>query len=84
MGLFNRSNKSTKYLGGSGDALTVWISIAASTVLIFYGYDQVSVERDDQSGPKANHMRRVFLEMCWSAKTSSRRWAIHLPKIKAP
>ena len=31
-----------KYLGGSGDALTVWISIAASTVLIFYGYDQVS------------------------------------------
>ncbi|EGP92429.1 sugar transporter [Zymoseptoria tritici IPO323] len=29
-----------KYLGGSGDALTVWISIAASTVLIFYGYDQ--------------------------------------------
>jgi hypothetical protein len=30
-----------KYLGGSGDALTVWISLAASTVLIFYGYDQV-------------------------------------------
>ncbi|KAK2841583.1 hypothetical protein FQN49_006116 [Arthroderma sp. PD_2] len=29
-----------KYLGGSGDSLTVWISIAASTVLIFYGYDQ--------------------------------------------
>ncbi|KXT03859.1 hypothetical protein AC578_8939 [Pseudocercospora eumusae] len=29
-----------RYLGGSGDALTVWISIAASTVLIFYGYDQ--------------------------------------------
>jgi hypothetical protein len=31
-----------KYLGGSGESLTVWISIAASTVLIFYGYDQVS------------------------------------------
>lgn len=30
-----------KYLGGSGDALTVWISIAASTTIIFYGYDQV-------------------------------------------
>lgn len=30
-----------KYWGGSGDALTVWISVAASTVLIFYGYDQV-------------------------------------------
>lgn len=30
-----------KYLGGSGSALTVWISIAASTVLVFYGYDQV-------------------------------------------
>ncbi|KAH8901524.1 MFS transporter [Thozetella sp. PMI_491] len=30
----------TKYLGGSGSALTVWISIAASTVLVFYGYDQ--------------------------------------------
>jgi hypothetical protein len=30
-----------KYWGGSGDALTVWISIAASTVIIFYGYDQV-------------------------------------------
>ena len=30
-----------KYLGGSGEALTVWISVAASTVLI------VS-ERDDQ------------------------------------
>ncbi|EXJ68136.1 uncharacterized protein A1O5_08751 [Cladophialophora psammophila CBS 110553] len=29
-----------KYLGGSGSALTVWISLAASTVLIFYGYDQ--------------------------------------------
>ncbi|EDU46687.1 ProP Permease of the major facilitator superfamily [Pyrenophora tritici-repentis] len=29
-----------KYLGGSGEPLTVWISIAASTVLIFYGYDQ--------------------------------------------
>ncbi|QLI73271.1 Sugar transporter STL1 [Metarhizium brunneum] len=31
---------STKYLGGSGNALTIWISIAASTVLVFYGYDQ--------------------------------------------
>jgi MFS family permease len=30
-----------KYLGGSGSALTVWVSLAASTVLIFYGYDQV-------------------------------------------
>jgi len=30
-----------KYLGGSGNGLTVWISLAASTVLIFYGYDQV-------------------------------------------
>lgn len=30
-----------KYWGGSGNALTVWISVAASTVLIFYGYDQV-------------------------------------------
>ena len=29
-----------KYLGGSGEGLTVWISIAASTVLVFYGYDQ--------------------------------------------
>ncbi|KAF2262282.1 sugar transporter STL1, partial [Lojkania enalia] len=29
-----------KYLGGSGEKLTIWISIAASTVLIFYGYDQ--------------------------------------------
>ena len=29
-----------KYLGGSGESLTVWISIAASTVLVFYGYDQ--------------------------------------------
>ncbi|KAB8304232.1 hypothetical protein EYC80_003650 [Monilinia laxa] len=29
-----------KYLGGSGEVLTVWISIAASTVLVFYGYDQ--------------------------------------------
>lgn len=28
------------YLGGSGSGLTVWISIAASTVLVFYGYDQ--------------------------------------------
>jgi MFS family permease len=32
-----------KYLGGSGEALTIWISIAASTVLVFYGYDQVSL-----------------------------------------
>ncbi|KAI7535100.1 hypothetical protein KC331_g12206, partial [Hortaea werneckii] len=29
-----------KYLGGSGEALTIWISVATSTVLIFYGYDQ--------------------------------------------
>lgn len=29
-----------KYLGGSGERLTIWISVAASTVLIFYGYDQ--------------------------------------------
>ncbi|KAH8804373.1 general substrate transporter [Xylogone sp. PMI_703] len=29
-----------KYLGGSGERLTVWISLAASTVLVFYGYDQ--------------------------------------------
>ncbi|KAF2488787.1 sugar transporter STL1 [Lophium mytilinum] len=29
-----------KYLGGSGERLTVWISIAASIVLVFYGYDQ--------------------------------------------
>ncbi|KAF4126858.1 Sugar transporter [Geosmithia morbida] len=29
-----------KYLGGSGESLTVWISIAASTTIIFYGYDQ--------------------------------------------
>lgn len=28
------------YLGGSGERLTVWISLAASTVLVFYGYDQ--------------------------------------------
>jgi hypothetical protein len=34
------SNMARKYWGGSGEALTVWISIAASTVLIFYGYDQ--------------------------------------------
>ena len=33
-----------KYLGGSGDKLTIWISIAASTVLIFYGYDQVCLK----------------------------------------
>ncbi|ORY55134.1 MFS transporter [Pseudomassariella vexata] len=30
----------SRYLGGSGPRLTVWISIAASTVLVFYGYDQ--------------------------------------------
>ncbi len=30
-----------KYLGGSGERLTIWISVAASTVLVFYGYDQV-------------------------------------------
>lgn len=30
-----------KYLGGTGERLTVWISIAASTTIIFYGYDQV-------------------------------------------
>jgi MFS family permease len=29
-----------RYLGGSGESLTVWISIAASTVPIFYGYEQ--------------------------------------------
>ncbi|KAM0709556.1 hypothetical protein Q7P35_003595 [Cladosporium inversicolor] len=29
-----------KYLGGSGESLTIWISVAASTVLVFYGYDQ--------------------------------------------
>lgn len=34
-----------RYLGGSGESLTVWISLAASTVLIFYGYDQASMMR---------------------------------------
>ncbi|KAK4554878.1 hypothetical protein LTR86_008026 [Recurvomyces mirabilis] len=29
-----------RYLGGSGEPLTIWISVAASTVLVFYGYDQ--------------------------------------------
>ncbi|EEH39633.2 hexose carrier protein [Paracoccidioides lutzii Pb01] len=29
-----------KYLGGSGERITMWISVAASTVLMFYGYDQ--------------------------------------------
>lgn len=29
------------YLGRSGERLTIWISVAASTVLVFYGYDQV-------------------------------------------
>ena len=37
------------YLGGSGNALTLWISIAASTVLIFYGYDQASVPEEIQT-----------------------------------
>lgn len=31
-----------EYLGGSGTKLTFWISATASTVLVFYGYDQVS------------------------------------------
>lgn len=30
-----------EYLGGSGSKLTFWISATASTVLVFYGYDQV-------------------------------------------
>ncbi|KAF2101344.1 general substrate transporter [Rhizodiscina lignyota] len=34
------ARKPRRYLGGSGERLTVWISLAASTVLIFYGYDQ--------------------------------------------
>jgi MFS family permease len=38
---FELFNMGRKYLGGSGDALTIWISVAASTVLVFYGYDQV-------------------------------------------
>ncbi|KAI9891618.1 MAG: hypothetical protein M1814_002552 [Vezdaea aestivalis] len=29
-----------KYLGGSGESLTICLSLAASTVLVFYGYDQ--------------------------------------------
>ncbi|OQO03313.1 hypothetical protein B0A48_11569 [Cryoendolithus antarcticus] len=29
-----------RYLGGSGERLMVWISVATSTVLVFYGYDQ--------------------------------------------
>lgn len=38
-----------RYLGGGGSALTVWISIAASTVLVFYGYDQVRLSPKPQS-----------------------------------
>jgi len=34
-----------KYLGGSGESLTIWISVAASTVLVFYGYDQVHTQK---------------------------------------
>jgi hypothetical protein len=40
-----------KYLGGSGESLTVWISLAASTVLIFYGYDQVLLFKSTASCP---------------------------------
>lgn len=54
-----------KYLGGSGEALTVWISIAASTVLVFYGYDQVSVLPGLlEKNQSADYLVRVFLEMC--------------------
>lgn len=42
-----------KYLGGSGQSLTVWISVAASTVLIFYGYDQG--ERRTSNKPEVIH-----------------------------
>jgi len=43
-----------KYLGGSGNPLTIWISVAASTVLVFYGYDQVSLISSLSSGLAMN------------------------------
>lgn len=54
-----------KYLGGSGEALTVWISIAASTVLVFYGYDQVSILPGflEEEKNQSTDCVRVFLEM---------------------
>ncbi|KIW21674.1 hypothetical protein PV08_02254 [Exophiala spinifera] len=38
-GLQSRGGESKKFIG-TGKSLTVWISVATSTVLVFYGYDQ--------------------------------------------
>lgn len=81
MGLFGNDAKNTKYLGGSGESLTVWISIAAGTVLIFYGYDQVSTrgkeertlykkKRDKKEKKKkqkeiVSNMRSYYLGSLW-------------------
>lgn len=53
---------SRRYLGGSGESLTVWISTAASIVLIFYGYDQVSAQNFVPL-PNITRKCRAFLAM---------------------
>lgn len=73
-----------KYLGGSGESLTVWISLAASTVLVFYGYDQVR-EADNLSDGLADKTKlREFSVTSLFLKISSRPWVILLSRPKEP
>lgn len=67
-----------KYLGGSGDALTVWISVAASTVLIFYGYDQGRLLVIDTGGQLAYTFFQAFSATSSSMRTSSKLSAIRV------
>lgn len=72
------------YLGGSGESLTVWISLAASTVLVFYGYDQVW-EANNLSDELADKAKlREFLVTSLFQKISSRPWVILLSRPKEP
>lgn len=65
-----------KYLGGSGDRLTVWISIAASTVLIFYGYDQVCAAGDFYDDKRASILTTFFPGRFWKC-ACQRRFSSH-------
>lgn len=40
-------NMAQRFFGATGARLTFLISTAASTILVFYGYDQVSTNEED-------------------------------------
>lgn len=64
------------YLGGSGELLIIRISLSASTVFIFYGYDQVSILSGSLMEAENIDSSRESWGMSWLVTTFSKLWEI--------